>query len=86
MSPVAYIIIAIVVLLVGIIVTALVTKKVAVDNYIKSEEQQLGSAQDRAKKIVDDALKNAEVYWEASSGSARRYSKALAGSVCLYFS
>ena len=60
MSPVAYIIIAIVVLLVGIIVTALVTKKVAVDNYIKSEEQQLGSAQDRAKKIVDDALKNAE--------------------------
>ena len=60
MSPVAYIFIAIVVLLVGIIVTALVTKKVAVDNYIKSEEQQLGSAQDRAKKIVDDALKNAE--------------------------
>ncbi|MCI7061779.1 MAG: ribonuclease Y [Lachnospiraceae bacterium] len=60
MSPVAYIIIAIVVLLVGIIVTALVTKKVAVNNYIKSEEQQLGSAQDRAKKIVDDALKNAE--------------------------
>ena len=60
MSPVAYIIIAIVVLLVGIIVTALVTKKVAVDSYIKSEEQQLGSAQDRAKKIVDEALKNAE--------------------------
>ena len=60
MSPVAYIIITIVVLLVGIIVTALVTKKVAVNNYIKSEEQQLGSAQDRAKKIVDDALKNAE--------------------------
>ena len=50
MSPVAYIIIAIVVLLVGIIVTALVTKKVAVDSYIKSEEQQLGSAQDRAKQ------------------------------------
>ena len=60
MSPVAYIIIAIVVLLVGIIVTALVTKKVAVDSYIKSEEQQLGSAQDRAKQIVDEALKNAE--------------------------
>ena len=60
MSPVAYIIIAIVVLLVGIIVTAFVTRKVAVDNYIKSEEQQLGSAQDRAKKIIDDALKNAE--------------------------
>ena len=52
MSPVAYIIIAIVVLLVGIIVTALVTKKVAVDSYIKSEEQQLGSAQDRAKQIA----------------------------------
>ena len=60
MSPVAYIIIAIVVLLVGIIVTALVTKKVAVDSYIKSEEQQLGSAQDRAKQIVDEALKGSQ--------------------------
>ena len=35
MSPVAYIIIAIVVLLVGISVTALVTNKVGVDSYFK---------------------------------------------------
>ena len=40
MSPVAYIIIAIVVLLVGIIVTALVTKKVAVDNYISLDQHR----------------------------------------------
>ncbi len=59
MNPVA-IIIAIVVLLVGIIVTALITKKVAVENYIKAEQEKLGNAEDKARQIIDDALKTAE--------------------------
>lgn len=60
MQPVAWIIIAIVVLLVGIIVTALITRKVSVENYIKAEQEKLGNAEDKARQIIDDALKTAE--------------------------
>ncbi len=60
MDSVAIIIIAIVVLLVGIIVTARITKKVAVENYIKAEQEKLGNAEDKARQIIDDALKAAE--------------------------
>ena len=60
MSPVAYIIIAIVVLLVGIIATALITKNVAITNYKKSEEVKVGNAEEKARGIIDDALKTAE--------------------------
>ncbi len=61
MSPLAiYIGIAVVVLLVGIIVTALITKKVSVENYIKTEQEKLGNAEDKARQIIDDALKTAE--------------------------
>ena len=61
MSPVAYIIIiAIVVLLVGITVTAFIVKKVSVENYIKAEKEKLGNAEDKARQIIDDALKTAE--------------------------
>lgn len=60
MQPVAIIFVAIVVLLVGIIVTAQVTKKVAVENYIKAEQEKLGNAEDKARQIIDDALKTAE--------------------------
>lgn len=60
MPSVAMILVAIVVLLVGIIVTAQVTKKVAVENYIKAEQEKLGNAEDKARQIIDDALKTAE--------------------------
>lgn len=60
MPSVAYVIIAIVVLLVGIIVTALITKKVSVENYVKAEQEKLGNAEDKARQIIDDALKTAE--------------------------
>ncbi len=51
---------AIVVLFVAIIATALITKKVSVDKYIESEKEKLGNAEDKARKIIDDALKTAE--------------------------
>jgi len=60
MPPIAWIIIAIVVLLVGIIVTALITKKVSVQKHIKAEQEKLGNAEDKARQIIDDALKTAE--------------------------
>ena len=60
MSPVVYAIITIVVLLVGITVTAFIVKKVSVENYIKAEKEKLGNAEDKARQIIDDALKTAE--------------------------
>ena len=57
---VVIIIIAIVLLLVGIIVTALITKNVAIEQYKKSEEVKVGNAEEKARGIIDDALKTAE--------------------------
>mgnify|MGYP005858001841 CR=1 FL=1 len=57
---VAVVIIAIVILLVGIIATALITKNVAITNYKKSEEVKVGNAEEKARGIIDDALKTAE--------------------------
>ena len=57
---VAVVIIAIVILLVGIIATALITKNVAITNYKKSEEVKVGNAEEKARVIIDDALKTAE--------------------------
>ena len=60
MGNLAWASICVIVLLVGIVVTALVTKKVSVENYIKSDEEKLGNAEERARQIIDDALKTAE--------------------------
>lgn len=60
MPPEIVIPIAIVVLLVGIIVTAFISKKVSVQKYIESEREKLGNAEDKSRKIIDDALKTAE--------------------------
>lgn len=54
------IIVAIVVALVSIVVTALITKNVAVQNYKEQEEAKLGDAESKARNIIDDALKTAE--------------------------
>ena len=51
---------AIVVLVVAIIATALIVRKVSVDKYIASENEKLGNAEEKARKIIDDAVKTAE--------------------------
>ena len=60
MDPVVKVILAIVILLVAIVVTALVAKSVSVSNYKKVEEAKIGSAEDKARQIIDEALKTAE--------------------------
>ena len=52
-----YIIIAVVVTL---ILTALVTNKLTVDNLRKNAESKIGNAETKAREIIDDALKTAE--------------------------
>lgn len=54
------VILAIVILLVVIIVTALISKKVSVDKYREAEEEKVGNADEKARQIIDDALKTAE--------------------------
>lgn len=58
--PVPVIILAIVVLLVAIIVTALIVKNVSIQNYKRLEEAKVGNAEDKARLIIDEALKTAE--------------------------
>ena len=53
-------ILAIVMIAVAIVVTALVTKSVAIQNYKEQEEAKLGDAEEKARVIIDDALKTAE--------------------------
>ena len=60
MKPVVYVIIAIVILLVAIVATALIVKSVAISNYKKVEEAKIGSAEEKARQIIDEALKTAE--------------------------
>ncbi len=57
---VAKVIIAIVVLLAAVIVTAFVTKSVSVTKYKELEEAKVGNAEEKARGIIDDALKAAE--------------------------
>lgn len=60
MPPVVAAILAVVGLLVVIIVTALIARKVSVENYVKAEQEKLGNAEDKARQIIDEALKTAE--------------------------
>ena len=54
------VVIAIVIILVVIIATALVSKSVAIKNYKNSESEKLGNAEDKARQIIDEAVKTAE--------------------------
>ena len=54
------VILAIVIMLVVIIVTALVTKSVSIKNYQSAEAEKVGNAEEKARQIIDDAIKTAE--------------------------
>ena len=60
MSPMVIKIVAVVILLVAIIVTALLTKTISIKRYQESEDQKLNNAEDRARQIIDEAVKTAE--------------------------
>lgn len=55
-----WIVLIIVCVIVAVAITALVVSKLAVANHIKAEEAEIGNAQERARKLIDDALKTAE--------------------------
>lgn len=60
MSDPIWIVLILVCVVIAVVVTALVVSKSSVAKYIKNEEAEIGNAQERARKIVDDALKTAE--------------------------
>ncbi len=60
MSPMVIKIVAVVILLVAIVVTALLTKTISIKRYRESEDQKLNNAEDRARQIIDEAVKTAE--------------------------
>lgn len=60
MPMVAKVIIAIVVLLAAVIATALVTKTVSIKQYKEVEEAKIGNADEKARNIIDEALRTAE--------------------------
>ena len=53
-------ILAIVMIAIVIVVTALITKFLSIKNYKEQEEAKLGDAEKKARVIIDDALKTAE--------------------------
>ena len=53
-------IVAVVILLVAIVVTALLTKTISIKRYQESENQKLNNAEDKARQIIDEAVKTAE--------------------------
>ena len=54
------VIIAIVVLLAAVIATALITKSVSIKQYKEVEEAKIGNADEKARNIIDEALRTAE--------------------------
>lgn len=60
MPMVAKVILAIVVLLAVVVVTALVTKSVSIQQYKQVEEAKIGNADEKARSIIDEALRTAE--------------------------
>ncbi len=54
------IVISAIVLIIGCVVSAIVSKNVSIKRYVESEKQKVGSAEERARRIVDEALKTAE--------------------------
>ena len=60
MSPMVIKIVAVVILLVAIVVTALLTKTISIKRYQESENKKLNNAEDKARQIIDEAVKTAE--------------------------
>lgn len=60
MPMVLKVIIAIVVLLAVVVVTALVTKTASIKQYKEIEEAKIGNADEKARSIIDEALRTAE--------------------------
>ena len=60
MSPMVIKIVAVVIILVAIVVTALLTKTISIKRYQESENQKLNNAEDKARQIIDEAVKTAE--------------------------
>lgn len=60
MSPMVIKIVAVVILLVAIVVTALLAKTISIKRYQESENQKLNNAEDKARQIIDEAVKTAE--------------------------
>ena len=60
MSQMVIKIVAVVILLVVIVVTALLTKTISIKRYQESENQKLNNAEDKARQIIDEAVKTAE--------------------------
>lgn len=59
-TMVVKIVLAIVILLVVIIATALISKSVSISKYRSSEEEKVGNAEEKARHIIDEAVKTAE--------------------------
>ena len=57
---VAHVIVAVVVVIVLLAITALVAWKCAISYHVKVSEAKVGSAEEKAREIIDDALKTAE--------------------------
>ena len=60
MPDVKFIVIASVVVIILFVIIAFAAWKLAISYHIKVNEAQIGSAEDRAREIIDDALKTAE--------------------------
>ena len=54
------IIVAIVAVIVALLIAVPVTSKIAVENKAKKDAEVIGTAEDKARNIIDDALKTAE--------------------------
>ena len=57
MSMAVYVIVAIVIILVVAVVTALAAGNVSVQKYKREEEAKVGNAEEKARVIIDEALK-----------------------------
>ena len=57
---VAHVIVAVVVVIVLLAITALIAWKCAISYHVKVSEAKVGSAEEKAREIIDDALKTAE--------------------------
>lgn len=57
---VAHVIVAVVIVLVLLAATALIAWKCAISYHVKVSEAKVGSAEEKAREIIDDALKTAE--------------------------
>ena len=57
---VAHVIVAVVIVLILLAVTAFIAWKCAISYHVKVSEAKVGSAEEKAREIIDDALKTAE--------------------------